>query len=259
MLWTFVLAASITCWIRSYLVASFLACSHTNVLRTFCHCLQNQHQLKSRCYTPKRLPLASMPSAETGSQNTTVRHTTFMRMALRQAKLAGEMNEVPIGAVIVQRCPDGSFQVLSQACNSMESTNDASAHAELLAMRKAAKQIGNWRLLNCTLYSTLEPCPMCLAASQAFRIEEIVYGAPDLRLGAIETFMRMLDYNHPTHNIDRVVPGILREESTDMIRAFFRCRRTRTKRHPTSPTKSAIVARFCSWRWALFHKLKRLK
>jgi tRNA(adenine34) deaminase len=114
----------------------------------------------------------------------------------------------------------------------MEATHDASAHAEMLAMRQAAKRIGNWRLLNSTLYSTLEPCPMCLAAAQAFRVEEIVYGAPDLRLGAIETYIQMLEYQHPIHNIDSVVPGILKEESANMMKSFFRQRRAQTRRYP---------------------------
>jgi tRNA(adenine34) deaminase len=173
-------------------------------------------------------------------QNATERHIKYMQMALNQARLAGEHDEVPIGAILVQRCPDGSFRVLSQARNSMEATHDASAHAEMLAMRQAAKRIGNWRLLNSTLYSTLEPCPMCLAAAQAFRVEEIVYGAPDLRLGAIETYMQMLEHQHPIHNIDSVVPGILKEESANMMKSFFRQRRTQTRRYPP---KSPVTGR----------------
>ena len=147
-----------------------------------------------------------------------------MRMALQQAKAARDKEEVPI---VVQRHPDGTFHVLSQAHNLVEAMHDASAHAELLAMRQAAKEIGNWRLLNSTLYSTLEPCPMCLAAAQAFRVEEIVYGAPDLRLGAVKSFVRLLDHNHPIHTIEKVVPGILKDESAEMMKDFFRRRRSR--------------------------------
>jgi tRNA(adenine34) deaminase len=259
MLNTFFLAASITFWIRSIQVASFLANTNNQKSIMSCQWLHNQRQLDSRCCAPKRYTATSIlttTSYTPESQNATSRHTTFMRMALQQATLAGELDEVPIGAVVVRRCTDGTFEVLSKACNSMESNTDASAHAELLAMRKAAKQIGNWRLLNSTLYSTLEPCPMCLAAAQAFRIEEIVYGAPDLRLGAIETYMRMLDYNHPIHNIDRIVPGILKEESADMMRTFFQGRRSRAKRFPPPTTTTAKISRFSSWRKALFHKIR---
>jgi tRNA(adenine34) deaminase len=240
-------------------VRSFRAQTTSKELMVAYQWLQNKHQPESRCCTPISLSSTSLRSLTRyppEARNTTARHTFFMQLALQQAKLAGERNEVPIGAIIVQRCPNGAFQVLSQACNSMESTKDASAHAELLAMRKAARKIGNWRLLNSTLYTTLEPCPMCLAAAQAFRIEEIVYGAPDLRLGAIETYMRMLDYNHPLHNIDHIVPGILKEESADMMRAFFRGRRTHTKRSPPPTTTRDKLSRLSRWRKALFRKLK---
>ena len=83
-----------------------------------------------------------------------------MGLALKQAKRASDKGEVPIGAVVVAKKVDGSYEILSQACNLVESTHDASAHAELLAMRQAAKKIKNWRLTNTTLYTTLEPCPM---------------------------------------------------------------------------------------------------
>jgi tRNA(adenine34) deaminase len=255
MLPSFFLALSITFWIRPLHVESFFAHTTNNKLAVSYQWLKKQHQLES-ISSISILNLASVTYAPE-LHNTTARHRTYMQMALQQAKLAGEKNEVPIGAVIVRRCRDGTFQVLSQACNSMESTNDASAHAELLAMRKAAKKIGNWRLLNSTLYSTLEPCPMCLAAAQAFRIEEIVYGAPDLRLGAIETYMRMLDYNHPMHNIDLIVPGVLKEESADMMREFFRGRRTHTKRNP--PPLTAKISRLSRWRKALFRKPRWFK
>jgi len=158
--------------------------------------------------------------------NTTQRHNQFMDLAMKQARKAERKGEVPIGAVVVERRQDGSFRVLSQAYNSMESSMDASAHAELLALQRAAKRVHNWRLLNATLYSTLEPCPMCLAAAQAFRVSGLVYGAPDLRLGAVETHMRLLDdYLHPSHRIEHVISGVMREESADLMRSFFRKRR----------------------------------
>jgi tRNA(adenine34) deaminase len=180
-------------------------------------------------------------------------HVYFMNLALQQAAAAGTRSEVPIGAVVVRNqtqtllsqsqsqlshLPHQQdqeqhvyFQVLSVAGNAVEERHDASAHAELLALRAAANREQNWRLSNQTiLYSTLEPCPMCLAAAQAFRIEQVVYGAPDLRLGAVETHMRLLqDHVHPFHNITRVVSGVQAEQSAEQLRAFFRQRRLEQK------------------------------
>ena len=167
-----------------------------------------------------------------GSKNETQVHIHFMTLALEQARKAGELGEVPIGAIVVQRDEIGNYVILSEAHNLVERQFDASSHAELLAMRQAAKKIKNWRLLNTTLYTTLEPCPMCLSAAQAFRVSSIVYGAPDLRLGAIETHLRLLDIRHPIHNIDDVVPGVLGNQSAAMMRSFFRQRRNTSSRSP---------------------------
>jgi tRNA(adenine34) deaminase len=182
------------------------------------------------------------------SQNTTSAstHSQFMELALDQARKAESNGEVPIGAVVVERSQDGTFNVLSAACNLVETTNDASAHAELLALRKAAKRTKNWRLLNTTLYTSLEPCPMCLAAAQAFRVSSIVYGAPDLRLGAIETHIKLLEVEHPYHTIGEVVPGVLAEESAAMLKSFFRSRRTNPSQTKPSRSWRAKVRRLFS-------------
>jgi tRNA(adenine34) deaminase len=186
--------------------------------------------------------------------NATQIHDHFMDLALDQARKAGRKNEVPIGAVLIQRNrddddDDGSccFDVLSQTCNLVETRQDASAHAELLALQQGAKTLKNWRLANTTLYTSLEPCPMCLAACQAFRVSSIVYGAPDLRLGAIETHIRLLDIPHPFHTIDEVVPGVQQKKSADMLRNFFRERR---RKNTTPKTNTGAT----SWR----AKLNRL-
>lgn len=155
-------------------------------------------------------------------------HSHFMKKALSKAQEAERMGEVPIGALIVQRScsePNNQFIVLAEACNQVETRHDASAHAEMLAMRQAAQQLQNWRLTNTTLYTTLEPCPMCLAAAQAFRVSSIVYGAPDIRLGAIETHIKLLDIPHPFHTIDQIIPGVLGNESTLLLKDFFRRKR----------------------------------
>lgn len=159
-------------------------------------------------------------------------HTHFMQLALAQAVLAGNAHEVPIGAIVVRNVTGTkdehlAFQVLSARHNRVETLYDASAHAELLAMRAAARSIQNWRLLNRTiLYSTLEPCPMCLAAAQAFRVDSVVYGASDHRLGAVTTHMNLLEAaQHPFHNISTVTSGVCEQECGDMLRDFFRKRR----------------------------------
>lgn len=157
-------------------------------------------------------------------------HKYFMTKALEQARRVGQKGEVPIGALIVRNetLSQGHgqvFRILSAGANQVETRFDASAHAELISLRRAASRQKNWRLLRCTLYSTLEPCAMCLSAALAFRVETIVYGAPDLRLGAIVTHQQLLNQPHPFHNISTVISGVLDEESAELLRSFFRRRR----------------------------------
>ena len=176
-------------------------------------------------------------------------HRKMMGYALEEARVAGQMGEVPIGAIVVRELHQGEtalssgnrqsqnttntntrqFELISTGRNLVETNTDASAHAELEAMKKAASRVGNWRLLNATLYSTLEPCPMCLAAAQAFRCKSVVYGAPDMRLGAVETHIRLLDNKHPYHDVE-AIGGVLAEESAAMLRDFFRRRRTQGRK-----------------------------
>lgn len=155
----------------------------------------------------------------------------FMKLALHQASLAEAKGEVPIGALLVQELDGNSYRILSKAGNRVEQQHDASAHAELQVLRLGSRRLRNWRLLNTTLYSTLEPCPMCLSACQAFRLPRLVYGAPDLRLGAVETHMRLLDTTHPFHNVSTVIKHVHAQESADMLRDFFRKRRLEESRN----------------------------
>jgi len=161
-------------------------------------------------------------------------HETFMDLALIQAQEAGKRAEVPIGAIVVMEREkktmenhyEKTFQIISKGQNEVETLKDASAHAEMQSLRSAAKSIHNWRLHNATLYTTLEPCPMCLSAAQAFRISKLVYGAPDLRLGAVETHINLLEIaRHPFHNTMEVVGGIRKEECGKIMVDFFRERR----------------------------------
>ncbi len=142
-----------------------------------------------------------------------------MWLAIGEAKKAYEMGEVPVGAVLV--CNN---KVIARAHNLVESRQEASAHAELLCMAAAAAELNNWRLLNATLYSTLEPCSMCAGAMLLSRIETLVWGAPDLRHGAHGSWVNVLDQPHPTHRIE-VRKGVLVEVCSELMRSFFQKRR----------------------------------
>jgi len=147
----------------------------------------------------------------------------FMREALKQAQEAYRIGEVPVGAVLVYE-----EKIIARAYNQVESLHDASAHAELLCLREAAKILSNWRLLNTTLYCTLEPCAMCLGALLLFRVSKLVWGAKDNRHGANGSWVDLLSSHHPTHSIE-VETGVLAEEAGQLMTQFFqerRCART---------------------------------
>ena len=170
------------------------------------------------------------------ADNSTFIHSFFMNLAIEEAKEAARKGEVPIGALVVEENDkEGSYRIVSRGYNMVETTSDATAHAEMTAMRRASKRARNWRLFNKTLYSTMEPCPICLSSAQAFRIHTIVYGAPQVRLGAIESYMRMLDdYTHPFHKIDNVIAGVMQEECSELLKDFFRKKRKEKPRVPMS-------------------------
>ncbi|AHY47575.1 Cytosine/adenosine deaminase [Rubrobacter radiotolerans] len=149
----------------------------------------------------------------------------MMRLALRAAAEAAGRGEVPVGAVVAR---DG--EVISVAANEREAMNDPTAHAELLAIRRAARRLGGWRLTGCTLYATLEPCPMCAGAAHAARIDRLVYAAPDPKAGYAGTLHSIPQDPHLNHAIS-VRAGLLAEESAALLRQFFRVRRA--QRRPT--------------------------
>lgn len=144
----------------------------------------------------------------------------FMDLALDLAREAAAAGEVPIGCVVVR---DG--QVLSMARNAMEQLQDATSHAEVRAIAEASRVLGSWRLDDCTLYVTLEPCPMCAGAILNSRVGRVVYGARDARLGACDTHFRILSEN-PIHRVVEVVGGVRGDESAALLKAFFRDLRT---------------------------------
>jgi tRNA(Arg) A34 adenosine deaminase TadA len=145
----------------------------------------------------------------------------FMRIALAEAQAAAERGEAPIGAVIVD--PD-SGEVLARASNGPIARNDPTAHAEILALRAAAEQLGNYRLTGLDLYATLEPCAMCAGAISHARIRRLVFGATDEKGGAIVSGPRF--FEQPTcHWRPEVAGGVLAGESAALLKAFFRERR----------------------------------
>ena len=143
-------------------------------------------------------------------------HQDWMRVALIQAQRAFEQGEVPIGAVVVH-----NGQVIAVAHNEKEQRNDPTAHAEVLAIQRAAKVLGSWRLTDAILYVTLEPCPMCAGAIVQSRLKQIVYGSADLKGGATGSVMNVLDYTLWNHRVD-IVAGVLEEECSEILRLFFR-------------------------------------
>lgn len=142
-----------------------------------------------------------------------------MREALRQAGKAAQAGEVPVGAVVVR---DG--QVIARAWNQVEMLKDATAHAEMLAITQAEAAVGDWRLNDCTLYVTKEPCAMCAGAIVHARLREVVFGVGDPKAGAAGGAMNLLDF--PGHNHSCLVrAGVLAEEARAMLQSFFREKR----------------------------------
>lgn len=139
-----------------------------------------------------------------------------MEIALEEARRAGERGEVPVGAVVLG--PDGA--VLSRAGNETEARHDASAHAEMLALRRASERMGATRLLGCDLVATLEPCPMCAHAASLFRIRRLVFGAYDPKGGGVEHGARVFD-SASCHHRPEVVGGVREIESAALLRRFF--------------------------------------
>ncbi len=142
----------------------------------------------------------------------------FMSEAISEARLAAEKDEVPVGAVIVR---DG--EIIARAHNLRETAKNALMHAETMAVDAACKALGGWRLPRCTLYVTLEPCPMCAGAIVNSRIERVVFGAYDRRAGA---FGSVLDLNaYPLNHKPEIVSGIMEEECRTMLQEFFKKKR----------------------------------
>jgi tRNA(Arg) A34 adenosine deaminase TadA len=153
----------------------------------------------------------------------------MMRRALALAQQAAAVGEVPVGAVVYRTA---TGEVLSQAHNRREIDADPAAHAEFLAMRDAARVLGDWRLEGCTVVVTLEPCPMCAGMIVNARPDRVVYGAPDPKAGAIRSLFHLADDNRLNHRAV-VIPGVLEPECAAVLRAFFKSLREKRRNSPS--------------------------
>jgi len=147
------------------------------------------------------------------------RDRAFMSLALEEARAALEHDDVPIGCVIAR-----GDEVIARAHNARERDADPTAHAEILALRAAAKALGSWRLDGCTVYVTLEPCVMCAGAIVLARAQRLVYGAPDPKAGAVRSLYNVADDARLNHRVE-VVAGVLEEGSGELLRAYFSAKR----------------------------------
>jgi tRNA(adenine34) deaminase len=151
---------------------------------------------------------------------------SWMREAIALAASAAAAGEVPIGCVIVH---DPTGKVIGRGANRREADHDPTAHAEVLAMREAGRALGHWRLVDCTLVVTLEPCPMCAGAIVNARIPRLVYGCDDPKAGAVRTLFQLCNDGRLNHRVE-VVSGVLGDECAELLRAFFRAQRALGKK-----------------------------
>ena len=143
----------------------------------------------------------------------------FMSEALRMAVRAYEAEEVPIGAVVVRE-----GKILARAFNQVELLKDATAHAEMLALTQAEAAVGDWRLTDCDLFVTKEPCPMCAGALVHVRMRRVIFGCADLRGGAAGSLLNLLQNPSLNHQCD-IISGILRDDCSNLLQSFFRAKR----------------------------------
>ena len=164
--------------------------------------------------------LAAFGHGLTGEQT----HTRWMRLALEEARMAAAEDEVPVGAIVV-----AAGRVIASAHNQREQLADPTAHAEMIALTQAAAALGSWRLEGCTLYVTLEPCPMCAGAIVLARIPRVVFGATDPKAGAVRSLYRLLDDPRLNHRCE-IVEGVMAQECGALLTEFFAAKRALGKK-----------------------------
>ena len=150
-----------------------------------------------------------------------LRHQYWMQKAIVLAQQAGNREEIPVGAVIV----DQNNNLLASASNQKEATQDATAHAEILAIQQASKKLGTWQLNKCSLYVTLEPCPMCAGAIVQSRIKTLIYGTDDFKTGAIRTVVNIPDSLASNHRL-QVFAGIKESSCRHLLKSWFKNHRS---------------------------------
>ena len=149
----------------------------------------------------------------------------YMQMAIEQARIAEENGDVPIGAVIVHE-----GRIIGKAYNQREQLADPTAHAEIIALTQAAASLESWRLHGCTIYVTLEPCPMCAGALVLARMDRLVYGCDDPKTGAVKSLYNIVTDERLNHRL-AVTSGVLTEECSGLLQQFFRRRRIENNRY----------------------------
>lgn len=155
--------------------------------------------------------------------NSSTIHRRFMRLALAEARRAAAAEEVPVGALVVRE-----GKIIARGRNRIRGEHDPSAHAEMIALRAAARRLRNERLPGTILYTTLEPCPMCAGAAVLARVDEVVFGAPDPKAGAGGSLLNVLDHPGLNHRVS-VTGGVLAASSVRLLRRFFKERRRRAR------------------------------
>ncbi|WP_232698965.1 tRNA adenosine(34) deaminase TadA [Brevibacillus daliensis] len=151
------------------------------------------------------------------------KHDYYMQQAIEEAKKAEQLGEVPIGAVVVR-----NGEIVGRGHNLRETQKDPTLHAEMIAIREASKNLGGWRLVGCTLYVTLEPCPMCAGAIVQSRVEGVYFGAIDPKAGCTGTLMNLCEEPRFNHQVP-VFAGILEDECKELLKNFFRQLRKKKK------------------------------
>lgn len=147
----------------------------------------------------------------------------YMKLALEEAKKAYEIDEVPVGAIIVYK-----DEVIASGYNQREIKNNSLAHAEILAINQACNYLDSWRLIDCEMYVTLEPCPMCAGAIINSRISKLIYATQDLKSGSVNSILNMFDL--PFNHKPEVIADVLADESSELLKNFFKQLRTKNKR-----------------------------
>src|SRR5678816_4366306 len=151
-------------------------------------------------------------------------HDHWMAQALELARTAAAEGEIPVGALVVHHPENVEPRIIGRGFNRREAQHDASAHAEIVAMREAGAFLNSWRLLDCTLYVTLEPCPMCAGAIVQARLPRLVFGCTDPKAGAVTTLYQICTDVRLNHRVE-VVAGVQAEEAAQVLKSFFAARR----------------------------------